>query len=142
MAQSWWQCFNPSQQIRSHQTSRSACPGSISGFNPSQQIRSHQTDARRKGSRPVRGVSIPLNKSGLIKRMSCTLIGHVPSFNPSQQIRSHQTAKEHIVLGKLKGFNPSQQIRSHQTCSCNDSVRHRNVRFQSLSTNQVSSNIP
>ena len=61
-------------------------------------------------------------------------------FNPSQQIRSHQTDMG-LILRVQTGisFNPSQQIRSHQTYHIGN-PRDILSRFQSLSTNQVSSN--
>ena len=161
--------FNPSQQIRSHQTRSSAgmmrrrytvsiplnksglikptslsrSPPQILCFNPSQQIRSHQTRRLWLSDNTQNWlVSIPLNKSGLIKLNS--LIHPPPttrSFNPSQQIRSHQThGYRPNTQQRFTRFNPSQQIRSHQTNQENriaDLVRE----FQSLSTNQVSSNV-
>ena len=88
-------------------------------------------------------VSIPLNKSGLIKLYVLTriLISEASSFNPSQQIRSHQTFQiNRRDPSRSFSFNPSQQIRSHQTERMGRSVNAVCRKFQSLSTNQVSSN--
>ena len=89
-------------------------------------------------------VSIPLNKSGLIKHsleeQRWQLVLRDVRFNPSQQIRSHQTLDSEGPHREHVRFNPSQQIRSHQTSILGNSKRIRLWLFQSLSTNQVSSN--
>ena len=112
------QCFNPSQQIRSHQTAICRLRKNEGlGFNPSQQIRSHQT-----------------GNIHVVNPASCA------GFNPSQQIRSHQTACRRFQECESLCFNPSQQIRSHQTDIPVIDVLGQ-WQFQSLSTNQVSSNL-
>ena len=166
-----YRSFNPSQQIRSHQTDRvcrlpytASCvsiPLNKSGLIKLTEI---YLDIVHED-----WVSIPLNKSGLIKRLDTALVVFnwyesvsIP-LNKSGLIKldtlwgalMFQEQQVSIPLNKsgliklyvgmgyparIASFNPSQQIRSHQTIVLKD-VGVVDIKFQSLSTNQVSSNI-